>query len=219
MSAAVSPDTVQAVYEANMALPREGLVAWTSGNASARDPDSGLVVIKPSGVPYEAMTPEQMVVVDLHGNVAGDGLAPSSDTATHLYIYRQRPDINGVIHTHSTYATAWATTGAPIPVYMTSIADNFGGPVPCGGYAPIGGEDIGSEVLRVCGHSPAVLMANHGVFCLAATLRDTLRAAVMVEEAARTALLARLLGDPTELPADEVARQHDFYVHQYGQRR
>ena len=206
------------VLEANLALPRHGLVVGTSGNASARDPDTGLVVIKPSGVPYESMTADDLVVLDLDGTVVDGRLSPSADTATHLYLYRQREDVGAVIHTHSTYATAWAANGESIPVYLTSIADNFGGPVPCGGYAVIGGEQIGAEVLRVCGRSPAVLLANHGVFCLAADLRRTLHAAIMVEEAAHTAFVARALGHPTEIPADEVARQHAFHTEHYGQR-
>jgi L-ribulose-5-phosphate 4-epimerase len=218
MTGAVARDFRDEVLAANLALPRHGLVVGTSGNASARDPETGLVVIKPSGVPYESMTPDDLVVLDLDGSVVEGRLSPSADTATHLYLYRRRADVGAVIHTHSTYATGWAANGESIPVYLTSIADNFGGPVPCGGYAVIGGEEIGAEVLRVCGRSPAVLLKNHGVFCLAADLDKTLHAAVMVEQVAHAAFVARALGNPSEIPADEVARQHAFHTEHYGQR-
>lgn len=214
----VARDFRDAVLAANLALPHHGLVVGTSGNASGRDPDTGLVVIKPSGVPYDTMTADDLVVLDIDGGVVEGSLSPSADTATHLYLYRHREDVGAVIHTHSTYATGWAANGESIPVYLTSIADNFGGPVPCGGYAVIGGEQIGAEVLRVCGRSPAVLLRNHGVFCLAGDLRRTLHAAVMVEEVAHTAFVARALGNPREIPADEVERQHAFHAEHYGQR-
>jgi L-ribulose-5-phosphate 4-epimerase len=217
MSRAVAQSFLDQVLAANVALPRHGLVVGTSGNASARDPDTGLVAIKPSGVPYASMTADDLVVLDLDGTVVDGRLSPSADTATHLYLYRERADIGAVIHTHSTHALAWAANHEPIPVYFTSIADTFGGPVPCGGYATIGGEQIGAEILRVGGRSPAVLLANHGVFCLAADLSRTLHAAVTVEEVAHAALLARMLGHPREIPAEEVARQHAFHAEHYGQ--
>jgi L-ribulose-5-phosphate 4-epimerase len=218
MSRAVAQGFLDDVLAANVALPRHGLVVGTSGNASARDPDTGLVVIKPSGVPYESMTADDLVVLDVDGTVVDGRLSPSADTATHLYLYRHRDSVGAVIHTHSTHALAWAANGEPIPVYFTSMADAFGGPVPCGGYAVIGGEQIGAEVLRVCGRSPAVLLKNHGVFCLAGDLRRTLHAAVTVEEVAHAAFVARALGNPSEIPADEVARQHAFHAAHYGQR-
>src|SRR5512136_2761397 len=150
------------VWKLNLALPQNGLVAWTSGNVSARDPETGSVVIKPSGVRYEDLRPEHLVVVDLAGRpIAGD-LQPSSDTASHLYIYRQRADVNGVVHTHSPYATAFAAVGQPIPVYLTAHGDEFGGPIPCGGFALIGSEQIGQVVVESIGSSPAVLLKNHG---------------------------------------------------------
>lgn len=214
----VSVDVLEQVYEANMALPAEGLVSGTSGNASMRDPATGLIVIKPSGVPYPELRPELMVVLEADGRVISDGLKPSTDTDSHLFLYRERDDIGGVIHTHSVFATAWATAGEPIPVYLTSAADNFGGPVPLGRYVTIGGEEIAREVLRVCGHSPAVLMQNHGVFCLAGDLPRALRAAIMVEEVAKTSLLARLIGQPQSLPDNVVSSQFAFYSNDYGQR-
>ena len=138
-------------------LPKNGLVAWTSGNISARDPATDLVVIKPSGVRFEDLTPANMVITDLDGSVVDGDLAPSSDTASHCYIYRHMPAVNGVVHTHSRYATAFAVIGEPIPCLTTAMADEFGGEIPCCGFCLIGGEDIGKLVVyKLKGHrSPA----------------------------------------------------------------
>ena len=201
----------------HLELPKQNLVTWTSGNISARDPQSGLVVIKPSGIRYEDLRPEHMVVVDLEGDVVEGTLKPSSDTASHLYIYRQRPDVHGVVHTHSAYATAFAALGRPIPVYLTAIADEFGGPIPCAGFALIGGEEIGRQVIEHIGASPAVLLKNHGVFTVGPTATAAVKAAVMVEDVARTVWLALQLGQPDEIPADAVAALHHRYTHVYGQ--
>ncbi len=198
-------------------LPRYNLVAWTSGNISGRDPDSGLVVIKPSGVRYSELTPGNMVVVDLHGKVIEGDCKPSSDTLAHVYVYRYRPEINGVVHTHSTFATAWAAAGKPIPPVLTAISDEFGGPIPVGAYARIGGDEIGREILRSIGSSPAILMKNHGVFTIGKTPEAAVKAAVMVEDVARTVFYALQLGQPEEIPTDEVARAHQRYLEEYGQ--
>jgi len=206
------------VCQLNLELPRSELVAWTSGNVSARDPESGYVAIKPSGIRYEVMQPSHMVVVDLDGRVVEGDLKPSSDTASHLYIYRHRPDINGVVHTHSNYASAFAALGRPIPVYLTAIADEFGGPIPCGGFALIGGEDIGRIVVETIGDSPACLLKNHGVFTVGATPEGAVKAAVMVEDNAKTVWLALQLGTPDEIPQDDVAKLRHRYAHVYGQR-
>ena len=205
------------VCDLNAELPRHGLVAWTSGNVSGRDPKSGLVVIKPSGVMYAELTPENMVVVDLAGKVVEGALKPSSDTATHVTIYRERPDVNGIVHTHSTFATAFATVGKPIPPVLTAICDEFGGEIPLGGFAPIGDEAIGREVLRSIGSSPAILMQNHGVFSIGKDPQSAVKAAVMVEDAARTVYYALQLGDLIPIPADMVRRLHKRYKEQYGQ--
>jgi L-ribulose-5-phosphate 4-epimerase len=194
-----------------------GLVVWTGGNASARDPESGLVAIKPSGVSYEDLTPEAMVVVDLEGNVVEGGHKPSSDTNSHLYIYRNRPDVNGVVHTHSRYATAFAAVGRPIPVYLTAQADEFGGEIPCAGFSLIGDESIGRLVVDGIGRSPAVLLKNHGVFALGPTVRAAVKAAVMTEDVAATAFMALQLGTPDEIPTEDVARLHERYRNEYGQ--
>src|SRR2546425_5559598 len=161
------------VWKLHLELPRNGLAVWTGGNVSARDPESGLVVIKPSGVLYDELRPEDHVVVNLEGEIVEGKPTPSSDTASHLYIYRHRPDVNGVVHTHSSYATAFAALGRSIPVYLTAIADEFGGPIPCAGFALIGGEEIRRPVDEDIGPSQAGLLNNHGVF----TLRPPARAA------------------------------------------
>ena len=175
------------------------------------------MVIKPSGVRYEDLRPEHMVVVDLDGKVVEGNLKSSSDTASHLYIYRHRPDVNGVVHTHSPYATAFAALGRPIPVYLTAMADEFGGPIPCGGFALIGGEEIGKVVVESIGDSPAVLLKNHGVFTIGKTAEAAVKAAVMVEDVARTVWLALQIGQPDEIPPEDVAKLHYRYTHVYGQ--
>ncbi len=198
-------------------LPRNHLVSWTSGNVSGRDPETGLIVIKPSGIRYEDLTPENMVVVDLAGKVVEGKLKPSSDTFAHVYVYHHRPDVNGIVHTHSTFATAWAAVGRPIPAVLTAICDEFGGPVPVGAYAKIGGDEIGQEILRSIGSSPAILMKNHGVFTIGKTPEAAVKAAVMVEDVARTVFYALQLGTPDDIPAEEVARAHRRYLEEYGQ--
>ncbi len=205
------------VCRLHLELPKSDLVAWTSGNISARDPETGHVVIKPSGLKYEEMEAAHMVVVNLDGEVLEGDLKPSSDTASHLYIYRQRPDVNGIVHTHSPYATAFAALGRPIPVYLTAIADEFGGPIPCGGFALIGGEEIGQVVVEAIGHSPAVLLKNHGVFTVGPTPESALKAAVMVEDNARTVWIALQIGTPDEISPENVARLHHRYTNVYGQ--
>jgi L-ribulose-5-phosphate 4-epimerase len=207
----------ETVCKANQRLLQEGLVTWTSGNVSGRDPSSGLVVIKPSGVPYDELTPEAMVVLDLEGTVVDGGFRPSVDAPTHLYIYRNRGDVMGVTHTHSTFATAFAAAGQGIPVYLTAIADEFGGPIPLGAYAKIGGEEIGREVVRAIGDSPAILMKNHGVFAIGASIMAAVKAAVMTEDVARTVYYAMQLGQPEEIPPEEVERAHRRYMAKYGQ--
>jgi L-ribulose-5-phosphate 4-epimerase len=208
----------QQLYELHLELPKNHLVAWTSGNVSARDPQTGLVLIKPSGVRYEQLRPEHMVVVDLDGRVVEGALKPSSDTASHLFIYRARPDVGGVVHTHSTYASAFAAVGRPIPVYLTAQADEFGGPIPCGGFALIGGEEIGRVVLEAIGSLCAVLLKNHGVITIGPNAEVAVKAAVMVEDVARTTFLALQLGQPDEIALEDIAKLHHRYTGVYGQR-
>ncbi|MBW7885278.1 MAG: L-ribulose-5-phosphate 4-epimerase [Caldilineaceae bacterium] len=205
------------LWRLHLELPKNNLVTWTSGNISARDPESGLVVIKPSGIRYEELRPEHMVIVDLEGDIVEGTLKPSSDTASHLYIYRHRPDVNGVVHTHSRYATAFAAVGKSIPVYLTAQADEFGGEIPCGGFALIGGEEIGKVVVESIGSSLAVLLKNHGVFTIGSSAQAALKAAVMTEDIAATVWLALQIGQPDEIPAEDVAKLHYRYTHIYGQ--
>ena len=200
-----------------MELPKNNLVTWTGGNVSARDTETGYVVIKPSGVRYEKLRPEHMVIVDLEGNRIEGDLNASSDTDSHLYVYRHRPDVNGVVHTHSPYATAFAAVGKPIPVYLTAHADEFGGPIPCGGFALIGGEDIGRIVVESIGDSMAVLLKQHGVFTIGPSAEAAVKAAVMVEDVARTVWYALQIGQPEEISAEDVAKLHYRYTHIYGQ--
>jgi L-ribulose-5-phosphate 4-epimerase len=198
-------------------LPKYNLVTWTSGNVSGRDSDTGYVVIKPSGIRYEDLKPEHMVIVNVDGQIIEGTLKYSSDTASHLYIYRHRPDVRGVVHTHSPYATAFAAVGQPIPVYLTAIADEFGCTIPCGGFALIGGEAIGQEVVEHIGESPAILLKNHGVFTVGATPEAAVKAAVMVEDVARTVWIARQLGEPEVIPDEYVRRLRRRYTQDYGQ--
>jgi L-ribulose-5-phosphate 4-epimerase len=207
------------VWALHALLVENNLVAWTSGNVSARIPGTDLMVIKPSGVGYADLTPDAMVLCDLYGAASEDGLRPSSDAATHGYVYRHRPDAGGVVHTHSGYATSWAARGEPIPCVLTAIADEFGGEIPVGPFALIGDEEIGRAVVTtLAGHrSPAVLMRSHGVFAIGRTARAAVKAAVMCEDAARTVHLARQHGDPQPLPQHLIDALYRRYQEEYGQ--
>ena len=198
-------------------LPLYNLVVWTGGNVSVRDPESELVVIKPSGVRYEDLTAEKMIVLDLNGNILEGNMKPSSDTASHLYIYRHRADVNGIVHTHSRYATAFAALGKTIPVYLTAQADEFGCEIPCAGFALIGSEDIGEQVLNHIGKSSAVLLKNHGVFTIGKNGEDAVKSAVMVEDIAATVWMALQMGIPDVISPADVEKLHDRYTHVYGQ--
>jgi L-ribulose-5-phosphate 4-epimerase len=204
------------VWKYNLLLPKYGLVVMTSGNISGRDPETGLVVIKPSGYSYEEMTSADMVVVDLDGNVIEGHLKPSVDTVTHLYVYAHRPDVFGIGHTHSTYATSFAALGQPIPSCLTASA-MLGGEIPCGGYAAIGGEQIGAEIVRAIGSARAVVMQNHGVFTIGDSPKQAAKMAVEVEEIAKITHLAMLKGEPILLSQAQLAETGDLYKNLYGQ--
>ncbi|NVN49815.1 L-ribulose-5-phosphate 4-epimerase [Mycolicibacterium hippocampi] len=207
------------VCDLHSQLTHYELVIWTAGNVSARVPDQDLMVIKPSGADYDSLTPDDMVVCDLHGNLIDGVLAPSSDTAAHAYVYRHMPEVGGVVHTHSTYATAWAARGEPIPCVLTMIADEFGGDIPVGPFALIGDDSIGRGIVEALRYSrsPAVLMRNHGPFTIGRTARDAVKAAVMVEDVARTVHISRQLGAAPTLDAADVAALFERYQNVYGQ--
>jgi len=202
-------------------LPRWGLVVWTAGNVSERvvvDDGEDLLVIKPSGVSYDELTPEAMVVCDLDARLVDGTRSPSSDTAAHAYVYRHMPEVGGVVHTHSTYATAWAARAEPVPCVLTMMADEFGGDVPIGPFALIGDDSIGRGIVETLreSRSPAVLMRNHGPFTIGADARAAVKAAVMVEEVARTVHIARQLGEPLPIDQADIDSLYDRYQNVYG---
>ena len=201
-------------------LVRYGLVVWTAGNVSARVPGRDLMVINPSGVSYDDLTPGNMVVCDLHGRVVEGDHAPSSDTEAQAYVYRHLDHINGVVHTHSPYAVAWAARGEPIPVVTTMCADEFGGDIPVGPFAVIGDDSIGRGIVDTLAdsRSPAVLMQNHGVFAVGPSARSAVKAAVMCEDVARSVHLSYQLGQPLPIPRASVDALYDRYQNVYGQR-
>jgi L-ribulose-5-phosphate 4-epimerase len=216
--------TRQEVCALHASLVDNGLVAWTSGNISARVAGAApggadLMVIKPSGVAYEDLTPESMVLCDLDGNAVEKGFSPSSDAKTHAYVYRYMPEVGGVVHTHSTYATAWAARGEAVPCVITAMADEFGGPIPVGPFAIIGDDSIGRGVVEtLTGHrSRAVLMQNHGVFTIGKNPSDAVKAAVMAEDVARTVHIAKQLGPVIPIPQESIDALFDRYQNVYGQ--
>lgn len=200
-------------------LPKNNLVAWTSGNISARDPETGLIVIKPSGIRFEDLTPENMVVVDIDGNIVESHHKASSDTASHCYIYRHMPEVNGIVHTHSRYATAFATLAREIPCVTTAMGDEFGGSIPCGGFALIGGEEIGQVVVETIkdSRSPSCLLQSHGVFATGPTAEKAVKAAVMTEDNAAIVWTALQMGTPLTIAQSDIDKLYDRYQNVYGQ--
>lgn len=207
------------VWEANLGIYRGGLVTMHSGNASGIDRQRGRVVIKPSGMDYEKLRPADMVETDLDGRKVKGKWKPSVDLPHHLYIYKHRGEIGGIVHTHSPYATSFALLGRPIPAYLTALADEFGAEIPCAPYADNQGEHIGEALLEFMGNSPAILLAQHGAFAFGATAAAALKAAVMLEDVAKTCHLALLLGKPEPLPAEEVRKWYERYHTTYGQEK
>ncbi|MHC3000050.1 L-ribulose-5-phosphate 4-epimerase [Microbacterium sp. HJ5] len=219
-----SIDAVRAdVAKLHAELVRYNLIVWTGGNVSGRVPGADLFVIKPSGVSYDDLAPENMILCDLDGNVVrgspGSDRSPSSDTAAHAYVYRNMPEVGGVVPTHSTFAVAWAARGEVIPCVITAMADEFGGPIPVGPFAIIGDDSIGRGIVEtLTGHrSRAVLMQNHGPFTIGVSPKDAVKAAVMVEDVARTVHYAREAGPLIPLPQEAIDRLYDRYQNVYGQ--
>jgi len=207
------------VSDLHAELLRWGLVTWTSGNVSGRVPGTDLIVIKPSGVSYDDLTPELMVVTDLEGKILDGELAPSSDAESHNVVYQRMPEVGGVVHTHSPYATAWAARAEPIPCVITAMADEFGGEIPLGPFARIGSDAIGKGIVETLqGHrSPAVIMQNHGVFTIGKDPKAAVKAAVMAEDVARTVHISRQLGEPVPIPQADIDKLYDRYQNVYGQ--
>ena len=209
----------QIVCELHAELTSNNLVAWTSGNISARDPESNLVVIKPSGIKFPDLRPENMVVVTINGEIVEGNYKASSDTASHCYIYRHMPQVNGIVHTHSRFATAFATHGRSIPCITTAMGDEFGGDIPCGGFALIGGQEIGQIVVETLqgSRSPACLLQSHGVFTVGATAEKAVKAAVMTEDNAAIAWASLLMGTPLTIAQHDIDKLYDRYQNVYGQ--
>ena len=207
----------QEVFESLMELPKNHLVTMHSGTVSGRDPKSGLIVIKPTGFRYDKLTPADLIVMDIDGNCVEGDLRPSSDTETHLYIYKRRSDIHGIVHTHSPFASIFAVLGKPIPPVMTSAA-LLGGEIPIGNYAPVGGDDIGSEIMAKLGNCSAIVMQNHGVYTFGSTVWKATVAAVEVEDVAKIAHYAMLHGNPIILTQEQVKEFQEIYATFYGQK-
>lgn len=213
------PELRKIVCDLHAELPKNNLVAWTSGNISARDPDSGYVVIKPSGIKFPDLTPESMVVVSIEGDIVEGNYKASSDTASHCYIYRNMPHVDGIVHTHSRYATAFAILGREIPCVTTAMGDEFGGAIPCGGFALIGGEEIGQVVVETLkdSRSPSCLLQNHGVFATGKDAEAAVKAAVMTEDNAAIVWTALQIGTPLTIAQSDIDRLYDRYQNVYGQ--
>lgn len=207
------------ICDLNIALKSHGLVQWTAGNVSERLPVRDRFIIKPSGVLYEELQPEQMVICDLNGNVLEGDLAPSSDAKAHAYVYQHMPDIGGVVHTHSNYASAWAAAQMSIPCVLTAMADEFGGDIPLGPFALIGNDDIGHGIVSTLkkSRSPAVIMKNHGVFAVGKNAKAALKSAVMCEDVAKTAWIAKSLGPLQRISTDDIDHLYQRYQNVYGQ--
>jgi L-ribulose-5-phosphate 4-epimerase len=213
------PELRRIVCELHAELPKNNLVAWTSGNISARDPETGYVVIKPSGIKFADLTPENMVIVSLDGKILEGDYKASSDTASHCYIYRQMPQVFGVVHTHSRYATAFATLAREIPCVTTAMGDEFGGAIPCGGFALIGGEEIGQVVVETLkgSRSPSCLLQNHGVFATGKDAEAAVKAAIMTEDNAAIVWTALQIGTPLPIAQSDIDKLYQRYQNVYGQ--
>lgn len=202
---------------ANKQLVKNNLVMWTSGNVSARDPETNYIVIKPSGVLFEELTPEKMVVVDIDGNTIEGNLKPSVDTTSHIYVYKHMSEVNSIVHTHSPYATSFAVRGEKLPIYTTTSAAVFGGSIPVSNFAYIGEDEIGREIIENIGESPAILLRSHGIFTIAKDVLSAIKYAVILEETAQVVYLSLLRGEIDPLPEDVIKKGYEIYKNTYGQ--
>jgi L-ribulose-5-phosphate 4-epimerase len=207
------------IWEMNQELPKQHLVILTGGNVSGRDPETGLICIKPSGLPYEKMRINDMVVLDLDGKIVEGNLKPSSDVYSHIYVYKNMPHVGGVVHTHSPYATAFALRGKPIPVYLSAMADEFGQEIPVAPYAQVGDEGIGRSIVEHIGTSKIILLQNHGVFGVGKDAWAAVRAAIVCEEICKTVSIALSMGDAPALPDAAVKRAYERFQNEYGQKK
>lgn len=207
------------VCEANRALPSLGLVVMHSGNVSGYDPDTNTLVIKPSGIDYDTLTPDMLVEVDVKTGAYDESLRPSVDLPHHLYLYRRLPEIRGVVHTHSNHATAFAACGKDIPACLTAVADEFGGPIPCAPYVSNQGDAIGKSIIESMNGAPAILLGKHGVFAWGDSPTAALKSAAMVEDVAKTIILAQQIGEVEALPEEQIFLWNDRYQNRYGQRK
>lgn len=208
------------ICDLNIDLRTYGLVQWTSGNVSERLPDKKSFIIKPSGVSCSDLQPPMMVICDLDGGVIEGDLAPSSDTDAHAYVYKHMQHVNGIVHTHSNYASAWAAIHQAIPCGLTAMADEFGGEIPLGPFALIGNNEIGKGIVEtLTGHrSPAVIMKNHGVFTIGKDATSAVKAAVMCEDVAKTMWIAHTLGNIQQIDQQSIDSLNSRYQNVYGQR-
>lgn len=206
------------IIQAGIKLEKYNLITLTGGNVSYRDKETNLIAITPSGMEYNMLVPEDIVVVDLEGNVVEGNRKPSSDTIAHLQIYKERNDINSIIHTHSPYASCFAILNESIKVAQTTMANEVGGEVKIAEYAPVGSEEFGLNVLKVLGNEKAVLLQNHGVLAFGENIQHCLTAAVMLEDTAKVYYLARSIGNPVLLDEKAIKEANDIFKNVYGQR-
>jgi len=205
------------VCDANRLLPKLNLVVMHSGNVSGLDREKGVLVIKPSGVDYDTLTPDMLVEVNLETGRYENGLRPSVDLVHHLYLYRNLPEVCGIVHTHSNHATAFAACGQSIPVCLTAIADEFGDEIPCAPYASNQDDEIGKSIIANMTTAPAILLGKHGVFTWGKSPAAAIKSAAMVEDIAKTLILARQIGKVKAITPEQILLWNDRYKNRYGQ--
>ena len=210
-------DLRKEVLAASLNLLKYGLVTLTGGNVSGRDKTTGYVAITPSGMDYEQLRPEDIVIVDIEGNKVDGKWKPSVDTEDHLYIYKHKPNLYGIIHTHAPYACSFAILQKEIPCCSTTLANEVGGSVPVAPYTSVACGLIGPAVVEVIGDKNACLLANHGVISVGESVKHALTAAVMLEDGAKVYHLAQCMGDPVPLSKTEIEKARNVFLYTYGQ--